>query len=87
MEYFVFVSMFQSMRLSSRKNWTMPTLDAFIESLYGEQDKLISMEKFKDPRHMLLVCMMEVITQIRDLNPNKKEMHTQIKRRKGTPNP
>ena len=32
-EYSIFVSTFHLVRLSSSKNWTMPTLDAFIESL------------------------------------------------------
>ena len=34
---------------------------------------------------MLLLCMMGVITQNRDLKT--KERHMQIQRRKGTPNP
>ena len=46
-EYFVFVSMFHSVRITSSKNWTMPTLNSFIESLTREQDKLISMGKIK----------------------------------------
>ena len=46
-EYSVFVSTFHSVRLTSEKNWTMPTLDAFTESLSQEQDKIISMGKIK----------------------------------------
>ena len=47
LEYSVFVSTFHSVRFTSGKNWTMPTLDAFIESLSQEQDKLINMGKIK----------------------------------------
>ena len=55
-EYFVFVSMFHSVRLTSGKNWTMPTLDAFIQSLSREQDKLMSMGKIKGSKaHALAV--------------------------------
>ena len=55
-EYSVFVSTFHSVRLTSRKNWTMPTLDAFIESLSQEQDKLINMGKINGSKaHALAV--------------------------------
>jgi len=55
-EYSVFVSTFHSVRLTSGKNWTMPTLDAFIESLSQEQDKLINMGKIKGSKaHALAV--------------------------------
>lgn len=47
MKYFVFVSTFDSVTLTSGKNWTMPTLDAFIVSLTREQDKLISIGKIR----------------------------------------
>ena len=56
LECSVFVSMFHSVRLTSGKNWTMPTLDAFIESLSQEQDKLINMGKIKGSKaHALTV--------------------------------
>ena len=40
--YSVFVSTFQTLKLTT-PNWKMPTLDAFIESLSHEHDKLIQM--------------------------------------------
>jgi hypothetical protein len=46
-EYSMFVSTFHSLRFASRTNWTMPSLEAFIESLTQEQNKLINMGKIK----------------------------------------
>jgi hypothetical protein len=47
LEYSVFVSTFHSVRLASGATWTMPSLEAFIESLTQEQTKLINMGKIK----------------------------------------
>ena len=56
LEYSIFFSMFHSMRLTSGKNWTMPILDAFMESLSQEQDKIIGMGKIKGSKaHALAV--------------------------------
>ena len=41
-EYSIFVSTFHSER-DSIPNWKMPSLDAFVESLIQEQDKLVQM--------------------------------------------
>jgi hypothetical protein len=55
-EYSVFVSTFHSVRLASGATWTMPSLEAFIESLTQEQNKLINMGKIKGPKaHELTV--------------------------------
>jgi hypothetical protein len=49
LEYLVFVSTFHSVRLSSRSTWMMPSLEAFIESLTREKNKIINMGKTKGP--------------------------------------
>jgi hypothetical protein len=55
-EYSVFVSTFHSVRLAFGATWTMPSLEAFIESLTREQNKLINMAKIKGPKaHALTV--------------------------------
>ena len=55
-EYSFFISMFHSVRLTSGKNWTMPTLDIFIEYMTQEQYKLIIMGKIKGSKaHSLVV--------------------------------
>ena len=53
-DYLVFVSNFQSVRLTT-PNWKMPTLDAFIESLTHEHDKLIQMGIIQLSRDQALV--------------------------------
>ena len=51
----VFVSTFHSGRLNT-PNWITPSLDAFIESLIHEQDKLIQMGSLgASPNQALLV--------------------------------
>lgn len=55
-EYVVFVSTFYTVRLATGATWKMPTLDAFIESLIHEQDKLIKMGTLKNSSvHALVV--------------------------------
>jgi hypothetical protein len=49
-EYFMFVSTFHSVRFTFVSTWTMPSLEAFIESLTQEQNKLINMGKIKGPK-------------------------------------
>lgn len=49
-EYYVFVSTFHSVRLTTGKSYTMPSLKEFMESLIFEQDKLIGMGKIKPPK-------------------------------------
>ena len=41
-DYSIFVSTFRAVKLTTPK-WKMPTLDAFIESLTSEHDKLVQM--------------------------------------------
>ena len=41
-DYLVFVSTFRAVKLTTPK-WKIPTLDAFIESLTSEHDKLVQM--------------------------------------------
>jgi hypothetical protein len=65
----------------------MPSLEAFIESLTREQNKLINMGKSKAQRNMHLLLKMVVVINIRYLNTKKKGKHMQIQRRKGTQNP
>jgi hypothetical protein len=49
LEYSMFVSTFHLVRLTSRATWMIPSLEAFIESLTQEQNKLINMGKIKGP--------------------------------------
>ena len=53
--YSLFVSNFHSMKLTT-PNWRMPTLDAFIESLTREHDKLIQMGIIRSSRDQALVA-------------------------------
>jgi hypothetical protein len=46
----MFVSTFNSIRLASGATWMMPSLEAFIESLTQEKNKLINMGKIKGPK-------------------------------------
>jgi hypothetical protein len=50
MQYLAFVSTFHLVRLASGGTWTIPSLEAFIESLTREQNKLINMGKIKGPK-------------------------------------
>jgi hypothetical protein len=55
-EYLLFVSIFHSVRLAFGATWMMPSLEAFIESLTEEKNKLINMGKIKVPKaHALIV--------------------------------
>ena len=54
LDYSVFVSTFQTVRLTT-PNWKIPTLDAFIESLTHEHDKLIQMGIIRSSRYQALV--------------------------------
>jgi hypothetical protein len=55
-EYSIFVSTFHLVKFSSRSTLTIPSLEAFIESLTQEQNKLINTRKIKGPKvHALTV--------------------------------
>lgn len=55
-EYAVFVSAFHTVRLTTGETWKISTLNAFIESLIHEQDKLIKMGTLKNSNaHALIV--------------------------------
>jgi ABC-type Zn2+ transport system substrate-binding protein/surface adhesin len=47
LEYSVFLSKFHSVRLASEATWTIPSLEAFIESPTQEKNNIINMEKIK----------------------------------------
>ena len=53
-EYFVFVSSFHCRR-ASIPNWKMPSLDAFVESLIQEQDKLVQMGVLRTSKNLALL--------------------------------
>ena len=53
--YLVFVSTFQIVRLTT-PNWKIPTLDAFIQSLTYENDKLIQMGIIRSIKYQSLVA-------------------------------
>ena len=52
-EYSVFVSTFHSIR-ESIPSWKMPSLDAFVESLIQEQDKLVQMGVIQTSKNQAL---------------------------------
>ena len=54
-EYSIFVSSFHTSRLTMGTNWKIPLMDAFIESLIQEQDKLFKMGALKNPKSRALV--------------------------------
>jgi hypothetical protein len=55
-KYSVFVSTFHLVKFASGSTWMMPSLEAFIESLTQEKNKLINMGKIKGPKvHALIV--------------------------------
>jgi ABC-type Zn2+ transport system substrate-binding protein/surface adhesin len=49
-EYSVFVSTFHSVRIASGATWMILSLEAFIESLTQEHNKIINMGKNKGPK-------------------------------------
>ena len=51
----VFVSTFQTVRLTT-PNWKMPTLNAFIQSLISENDKLIQMGIIRSSKDLAVVA-------------------------------
>jgi hypothetical protein len=53
-EYAIYVSNFHSCICLFGKNWKIPTLAQFIESLTQEQTKLIQMGLIKDPKEHAL---------------------------------
>ena len=75
-DYSVFVSSFQTMKLTT-PNWKMPTLDAFIQSLTYENDKLIQMGIIRSPKDQALVARGGKVDNYkgkqRDESPVKKE--------------
>jgi hypothetical protein len=73
LEYSVFVSTFHSVRLTSRATWTMPSLEAFIESLTQEQTKLINMGKIKGSKVHALVVQDGSRHQNQNLKKKKRE--------------
>ena len=75
-DYSVFVSTFQIVRLTTT-NWKMPTLNAFIQSLISDNDKLIQMGIIRSPKDLALVVRGDKVAndkvKIRDESPVKKE--------------
>ena len=75
-DYSIFVSTFQSMRITT-PNWNMPTLDAFIASLTYEHDKLIQMGIIRSPKDQALVARGGKVAndegKQRDESPMKKK--------------
>ena len=74
--YSVFVSTFQIVRLTA-PNWKIPTLDAFIQYLTSENDKLIQMGIIQYPKDQALVARGDKVAndkwKQRDESPMKKE--------------
>ena len=72
----IFVSTFQTVRLTT-PNWKMPTLDAFIQSLTSENDKLIQMGIIQYSKDQALVVRRDKVANDKgnqkDESPVKKE--------------
>jgi hypothetical protein len=66
LEYSVFVYTFNSIRITSRATWNMPSLDFFIESMTQEKNKLINMGKIKGPK-------VHALTMHDGINPQNHE--------------
>ena len=80
-EYFVFVSTFHSSKLTTR-NWKIPSLASFMESLDQEKDKLVKMSTIKSRKYQYIAT--------RVLNPSKgkkksKDSRQQDKKKKERP--
>ena len=75
-DYSVFVSTFQTIRLTT-PNWKMPTLNAFIQYLIFENDKLIQMQIIQSSKDLALVARGDKVVndkgKQRDESPMKKE--------------
>ena len=75
-DYSDFVSTFQIVRLTT-PNWNMPTLDAFIQSLNSENDKMIQVGIIRSPKDQALVTRGDKVVndkgKQRDESPVKKE--------------
>ena len=75
-DYSVFVSTFQIVSLTT-PNWKIPTLNAFIQSLISENDKLIQMGIIQSPKDLALVARGDKVAndkgKQRDESPMKKE--------------
>ena len=75
-DYSVFVSTFQIVRLTT-PNWKMPTLNAFIQSLISENDKLIQMGIIRSSKDQDLVTRGDKVEndkgKQRDESPVTKE--------------
>ena len=74
--YSDFVSTFQTVRLTT-PNWKMPTLNASIQSLISENDKLIQMGIIQSSKDLALVARGDKVAndkgKKRDESPVKKE--------------
>ena len=75
-DYSFFVSTFQIVRLTT-PNWKIPTLNAFIQSLISENDKLIQMGIIRYSKDLALVARRDKVAndkgKQRDESPVNKE--------------
>ena len=75
-DYSVFVSTFQTVRHTT-PNWKIPTLNAFIQYLISENDKLIQMGIIRSPKDLALIARGDKVEndkgKQRDESPMKKE--------------
>ena len=83
-EYSVFVSSFHTSRLTMGTNWKMPLMDAFIESLIQEKDKIIKMGDLKHSKSHALVVHESSKTNAK--NKQKQKGKKESDQRKGDKN-
>ena len=71
-DYSVFVSTFQTVRLTT-PNWKMPTLNDFIQSLISENDKLIQMGIIRSPKDLALIARGDKVANDRGKQRDESE--------------
>ena len=71
-DYSVFVSTFQIVRITT-PNWKIPTLDAFIQSLIFENDKLIQMGIIRSPKDLALIARGDKVVNDRGKQRDESE--------------
>ena len=74
-QYSIFVSIFHSGR-DSIPNWNMPSLDAFVESLIQEQDKLVQMGVIQTCKNQALLMTYSNNVQARGKHKGKETKNT-----------
>jgi hypothetical protein len=85
-EFSVFISIFHSVRFTSRATWKMPSLEDFIESLTQEKTNLINMGKIKGPKAHALTVQYGSHQHHKYKDKYKRKAHAHLKK-EGYSNP